>query len=279
MMPRHELEALAAQAERLRALHQADRPLVLPNAWDTGSALAVERAGAQAIATTSSGVSSALGYPDGEQVPSGEMFLAVHRIATSVRLPVTADLEAGYGLAADVLVERLLRAGAVGLNLEDTDHSDAQPRLVPLEVQVERIAAVRAAAQQARVPVVLNARIDVFLRGDGELKSRVGEAIERGSAYLAAGADCVYPIGLIDAGSIARLVEQVNGPVNILLRAGTPSLRRLRTMGVRRVSVGGGLWDRAMDGTEELARRLMAGDGTAFTDPPSGGGGRRRDKR
>ncbi len=272
----HEQEALAAQAERLRSLHHADQPLVLPNAWDTGSAIAVERAGAQAVATSSSGVSEALGYDDGEQIPASEMFLMVLRMAGAIRVPVTADLEAGYGLPAELLVERLLQAGAVGLNLEDTDRSGPEPRLGSLDLQAERIAAVRAASIRLRVPIVLNARIDVFLRGEGELRARVGAAIERANAYLAAGADCVYPIGLADAGSISRLVQRVDGPVNILLRDGAPSLRRLRNMGVRRVSVGGGLWRQAMDGTEDLARRLLAGDGTAFTDPPEPGGDRAR---
>lgn len=267
MISPHEHGALVAQAERLRALHHGERPLVLPNAWDVASALAVQRAGAEAIATTSSGVSESLGYPDGEQLPPGDMFLRVLRIAAAVRLPVTADLEAGYGLPAGTLVERLLQSGAVGLNLEDTDRSGSKARLRAAEEQVARIASVRAAAGEAGVPIVLNARIDVFLRGRGDLKARVGEAIERANAYLAAGADCTYPIGLADAGSIARFVERVDGPVNILLGPGVPSLRRLRTMGVRRVSVGEGLWRRAVDGTEYLARRLMAGDATAFTDP------------
>jgi len=267
MIPPHEREALVVLAEQLRSLHHGERPLILPNAWDIASAMAVERAGAQAIATTSSGVSGSLGYPDGEAIPPGDMLLAILRIAAAVRLPVTADLEAGYGLPAEELVDRLLHSGAVGLNLEDTDRSDAKPRLRTVQDQAERIAAVRDAAHAARVPIVLNARIDVFLRRPGDLKARVGEAIERGNAYLEAGADCVYPIGLVDAGSIARMVERVGGPVNVLLTAGAPSLRRLRTMGVRRVSVGEGLWRQAMDGTEYLARRLMAGDATAFTDP------------
>lgn len=276
MTQAHEREAMVALAERLRELHHGDQPLVLPNAWDTGSARAVERAGAAAIATTSSGVCEALGYEDGEQIPPTEMFLAVLRIAGAVRIPVTADLEGGYGLPAEVLVERLLQAGAVGLNLEDTDRSDGEATLRSVAEQGERIAAVRAAANAARVPVVINARIDVFLRGEGQLKTRVGEAIERGRAYLAAGADCVYPIGLVDRGSIARMVEQVEGPVNVLLRPGAPSLRRLRSMGVRRVSVGGGLYRQSMDGTEYLARRLMAGDATAFTDPAKARGRRGR---
>lgn len=261
-----EREALVSQAEHLRELHHGDRPLVLPNVWDVGSAVAVERAGAMAIATTSSGVCEALGNADGQQIAPAEMFLMILRIAGAVRAPVTADLEGGYGLEPELVVERLLHAGAVGLNLEDTDWSGSEGQLMPAEAQAARIAAIRSAARASRVPIVINARIDVFLRGAGELKQEVGEAIARAEAYLAAGADCVYPIGLNDAGSIRRFVERVNAPVNILLQPGTPSLRRLRNMGVRRVSVGGGLWSQAMTGTEYLARRLLAGDATAFTD-------------
>lgn len=262
-----ERQALVSLAERLRELHHADRPLVLPNAWDVGSAVAVEKAGAKAIATTSSGLVEALGYADGERIPPAEMFLMVLRIAGAVHVPVSADVEGGYGLSAELLVERLLQAGAVGLNLEDTDWSTPGPELKAADAQAERIAAVRRAATDRRVPIVINARIDVFLRGQGDLKSKVTDAISRAQAYLAAGADCVYPIGLDDAGSISRFVQRVDGPVNILLHPGAPSLRRLRNMGVRRVSVGGGMWRQAMAGTEYLARRLLAGDGTAFTEP------------
>jgi 2-methylisocitrate lyase-like PEP mutase family enzyme len=267
VIPPHEHEALVLLAEELRALHHGDRPLVLTNAWDVGSAQAVERAGARAIATTSSGVAAALGHEDGQKIPPAEMFLMILRIAGAVRLPVTADLEAGYELPADALVERLLQAGAVGLNLEDTDWSGDEPRVRDAAQQAERISAIREAAHARRVPVVLNARIDVFLRGVGTPKEQMRDAIERAGAYLTAGADCVYPIGLSAAGSIERFVRKVDGPVNILLAPGCPSLRRLRNMGVRRVSVGGGLWRQAMSGTEDLARRLMAGDATAFTDP------------
>ena len=267
MIPVHAREALVSLAERLRELHHADRPLVVPNAWDVGSAVAVERAGAQAVATTSCGVCEALGYADGEQIPPAEMFLMILRIAGAVRVPVTVDLEGGYGLEPELLVERLLHAGAVGLNLEDTDRTGPEPTPVPLEVQAERIAGVRRAASEQRVPIVINARIDVPMDEPGQLKQQVGEAIARATAYIAAGADCVYPIWLHDAGSIRRFVQRVDAPVNILLRPGTPSLRRLRSMGVRRVSVGGGTWRQAMAGTEDLARRLLAGDATSFTDP------------
>ena len=254
---------LAQVAERLRAMHAGPEPLILPNAWDVASALAVERAGAPAVATTSSGVAATLGYEDGEAMGAEDMLAAVGRIASAVRVPVTADLEAGYGLPAEALVDGLLGAGAVGLNLEDTIR-DGTPRLGPMELQAERIAAVRAAATAAGVPVVINARIDTFLRGGGGAEQRLSDAIARGRAYLAAGADCVYPITLDDAHAIERFVAEVGGVVNILLRPGSPSLAALAELGVRRVSVGGGLWRHAMHRAEELARDLLAGQDAAF---------------
>ena len=264
-MPPIHRDALVELANQLRSLHHQRRPLVLPNAWDAGSAQAVERAGAKAVATTSSGVAASFGMRDGE-VPVDEMFLMVLRIAGAVRVPVTADLEAGHGLTPEALVEEMLRAGAVGLNLEDTDWTAPVPVLVDLEVQAERIAAVRSAARAAGVPVVINARVDLFLRREGEPRDLLDEATARARAYVAAGADCVYPIGLADPGAIGRFVRRVDGPVNILLRPGAPPLAHLRRMGVRRISVGGGLWRHAQLMTESLARRLLSGDGGPFAE-------------
>lgn len=266
-MPSVERNALVELAHRLRAMHDQPRPLILPNAWDVGSACAIERAGARAIATSSSGVAASFGFPDGEILPAAEMFLMILRIAGAVRVPVSADLEAGYGLAAGPLVEELIRAGAAGLNLEDTDHAAAEPELLDADAQAERIASVRRAASVAGVPIVINARVDVFLRGEGEPAALVDEAIARAIAYRRAGADCVYPIGLADARAIGRLVRAVDAPVNILLRPGTPTIAQLRRLGVRRISVGGGLWTHAQARTEALARRLLSGDGGPFGDP------------
>lgn len=254
----------AEQAERLRALHAGPEPLVLPNAWDVASAAAVERAGAAAVATTSSGVAATLGYEDGEAISVDEMLDMVRRLAAAVRIPVTADLEAGYGLRPDDLVERLLATGTVGLNLEDTDRTRGGTGLVPVEHQARRLAGIREAAATAGVPIVINARIDSFLRGSGDAEKRLRDAIARGRAYLAAGADCVYPITLDDAAAIGRFVSEVTGPVNILLRPGSPSLAQLRELGVRRISVGGGLWRHAMRSTEEVARALLSGDDAPF---------------
>jgi 2-methylisocitrate lyase-like PEP mutase family enzyme len=254
------------RARMLRELHHRERPLILPNAWDVASALAVERAGATAVATTSSGVAESHGYPDGQAMPVGEMLAAISRMAAAVAVPLTADLEAGYGLEPETLVDRLIASGAVGLNLEDTDRAGDPTRMVGAERQAAYIAGVRAAADDAEVPLVINARIDSFLRGDGTPAERLDDAIARGRAYLEAGADCVYPIWLTDAIAIERIVRELDAPLNVLLRPGAPSVERLAALGVRRISVGGGLARHALARIEELARRLVAGDGDAFAE-------------
>jgi len=261
-----QLAALAERAERLRALHHAPEPLILANAWDVASATAIERAGSAAIATTSSGVAASLGFPDGEAMPASEMLSAVGRIVAAVSVPVTADMEAGYGLQARTLVDGLLGAGATGLNLEDTDRAAKPPSLVDVDRQAERLAAIRRAATDAGVPLVINARIDVFLRSDAPPGDQLADAIRRARAYAEAGADCVFPIWLTDPDAIGRMVREADAPVNILLRPGTPRIDALVRLGVRRISVGGGLARHALDVTEALARRLLAGDGTPFAE-------------
>ncbi len=257
---------LSALADRLRRLHHEGQPLILPNAWDVASAHAVERAGATAVATSSSAVAESLGFEDGENAPPDEMFAAIGRIARGVSLPVTADVEGGYGLDARQLVERLVSVGAVGMNLEDTDRGGSVAGLVPVGFQSERIAAIRAAAEAAGVPLVINARIDVYLRDAESIEEQTEAAVERGRAYLAAGADCVYPIWLTDAAEIARIVRELDAPVNILLRPGAPGLAELVRLGVRRMSVGGGLARHALARAEELGRRLLRGDDAAFRE-------------
>jgi 2-methylisocitrate lyase-like PEP mutase family enzyme len=230
----------ARSAERLRGLHHGDGPLTLPNAWDAASARVVEAAGLPAVATSSSAVAAALGYEDGEAAPVAEMLAAAARVARAVRVPVTVDLEAGYGMEPGELVERLLATGAVGCNLEDTDF--ASGGLVPADAQAERLAAVRAAATAAGVPLVINARVDVFLAGRSRPEAElVDAAVERGSRYLEAGADCVYPIFAKDDATIGRLVTEIPGPINVLYRPGAPTPARLAALGVARVSYGGGL--------------------------------------
>lgn len=240
--------SLASAADLLRSLHQPGAPLVLPNVWDAVTAREVERAGFAAIATSSSAVADSLGYADGDSAPPAEILAAVRRISGSVGLPVTADLEAGYGLPAGELVAGLLESGAVGLNLEDTDHSTGGLRDVGW--QAERIAAVRAAADRAGVGIVINARIDVFLgqlAGQPLSEEQVEAGVRRAESYLDAGADCVYPIGLADEAAISTFVAAAKGAVNVLRRPGAPELSRLAELGVARVSLGGGLMHVVLD--------------------------------
>jgi 2-methylisocitrate lyase-like PEP mutase family enzyme len=243
--------ALAAQADELRGLHVPGSPLLLVNAWDPPSARRLMQDGYPAIATTSAGVAEALGYEDGNVTPPGEMLAAVGRIAAVVDVPVTADLEAGYGLEPRDLVDGLLGAGAVGLNFEDSDHVGGG--MVDAESQVERLTAIKEAGRASGVDVVLNARVDVFLH-DGE----VDEAIRRGRLYAEAGADCVYPIGVRGRDAIGRLVGEVGAPLNILAVPGGLSLSELGELGVARVSFGSGLMHIAMDAAAERARAYRA---------------------
>jgi 2-methylisocitrate lyase-like PEP mutase family enzyme len=250
---------LAGRAERLRELHRTGRPLVLPNAWDAASARAFEAAGFPAVATSSSAVAATLGYADHEAAPPDEMLAAVARIAAAVSVPVTADVEAGYGLTPAELVGRLLDAGAAGCNLEDTDHR--RGGLTDAGAQAERLAAVVDAATAAGVGVVVNARVDTFRHGDdgdgdGPDGGPVTQAVARGRRYLAAGADCVYPIMARREEDIAALVGGIGGPVNVLYRPGAPSLARLAELGVARVTFGGGLHMAARAAVERIAARL-----------------------
>jgi 2-methylisocitrate lyase-like PEP mutase family enzyme len=244
--------ALAAQAEQLHGLHVPGSPLLLVNAWDPPSARRLAHDGYPAIATTSAGVAEAIGYEDGNVTPPDEMLAAVARIAAAVDVPVTADLEAGYGLEPAALVRGLLDAGAVGLNFEDSDH--AAGGLTDAERQAERLAAIKQAGRDAGVDVVLNARVDVFLRG-GELD----EAVRRGRLYAQAGADCVYPIGVRGRDAIRSLVEEVGAPINVLVMPGGLALEELAELGVARASFGSGLMHTAMDAAAQQAADYGAG--------------------
>jgi 2-methylisocitrate lyase-like PEP mutase family enzyme len=231
---------LAGKADRLRELHGGPTVLVLPNAWDAASARAVEAAGFPAVATTSAGVVESLGHRDGEEAPVDEVLAAVARICRAVSVPVTADLEGGYGLDPVALVDGLLEAGAVGLNLEDTDHRGPGP-LVDAEEQAERLAAVKEAGRARGVDLVLNARIDVHVREVGPEEGRLAEAVRRGRRYREAGADCLYPIVVSDEDDLRALVDGTRAPVNVLLRPGAPPVSRLAELGVARATFGSGL--------------------------------------
>jgi 2-methylisocitrate lyase-like PEP mutase family enzyme len=234
--------AQVQKAHALRRLHQAPPTLVLPNAWDAASARIFEAAGFPAIATTSAGIAASRGYPDGAFIPAGEMIEIVGRIAAAVDVPLTADIEHGYGgSVAEVVhtIESLAAAGAVGLNLEDLVPGPA-PRLEALGLQVEKIRAIRDLASAVGVPLVLNARTDVFLAAIGDPAGRFDEAVTRARAFREAGADCVFVPGVRDAATIERLVHTVGGPLNILAGPGVPPIGVLQQLGVARVSVGSG---------------------------------------
>ena len=249
---------LVDRARTLRDLHHSSGPLLLPNVWDAASARAVADAGFPVVATSSFAVAASLGFPDADSMPVDAAFDAVARIAAAVDLPVTADLEAGYGLSPTELVARLLAAGAVGCNLEDTEHHGAGI-LVPIEQQVKRLQAVRVASEAAGVPIVINARIDVFLRRADPPETQLGEALRRAKAYLAAGADCLYPIGLTDAAAIGQFVREIGAPVNIWLRPDGPSRETLAGLGVARISLAGGLFRQAMAEVQRVLAALQAG--------------------
>jgi len=228
-------------------LHVPGRPLLLPNAWDAASARAVAAAGFPAVATTSSGVAASLGYEDHQGAPAEQMLAAAARIARVVDVPVTVDAEAGYGLEPAELVAELERVGAAGCNLEETDHAAGALR-DPGE-QAAWFRRVREAASAAGYGLVINARIDVFLSPDptvpqGEL---VPDALARGRAYLEAGADCVYPIGLWEGDALRTFVENAGGPVNALALPKAPPVGELAAIGVARVSWGGLLHRQLLD--------------------------------
>jgi 2-methylisocitrate lyase-like PEP mutase family enzyme len=223
-------------AEQLLALHRGPL-LILPNAWDALSAAVMAAVGFNAIATTSAGVAWSLGYADGEKLPWHEMLAAVERMAGAVSVPVTADIEGGFSSTTSDLIyriEEIIGVGASGVNLEDGVGPAHQPR--PLEEACERIAAARQAATKLGVPLVINARTDLYLSSGNNDPSLFDAALARCRAYLAAGADCVYPIGLTDITQITRFVAELKHPVNIIGRRNTPDLPALQAAGVARVS-------------------------------------------
>jgi 2-methylisocitrate lyase-like PEP mutase family enzyme len=255
-------ESQHAKAATLRSLHN-DGIFVLPNAWDAGSAAMIAAAGAQVIATTSAGVSWSLGRPDGQNLSRQEAAGAVARIADAVDLPVTADVEGGYGGdpgAVAATVAAVIGAGAVGINLEDSGAPGGG--LFEASAQAARIRAARAAAADAGLPeLVINARTDVFLFGIGEPGGRLNDVLARAAAYAAADADSLFVPGLLDLGTLATLTSKASLPVNVMVGPGAPDVAALRAAGVRRVSLGQAISQAAYT----LARKAAAEALTAGT--------------
>ena len=250
-----------SKAEQFHALHVAGTPLVLFNAWDAGSAKAVAAGGAAAIATGSWAVAAAHGYADGEQLPLALALANLERIVAAVPLPVTLDLESGYGKTPEAVAataQQALRAGAVGCNLEDSYPEDGSLR--PVAEQVERIAAVRRAADALAVPFFINARTDIFLRHDpsAHTEAMVDEALARAKAYASVGASGFFVPGLAAPDLIARLVAGSPLPVNIMVTDSTPTLAQMAELGVARVSHGGRPYRHMMMALEQAAREALA---------------------
>jgi 2-methylisocitrate lyase-like PEP mutase family enzyme len=242
---------IAADAEKLRSLHVAGDPLILANVWDPTSALLVESTGARAIATASNALAPVNGYEDHGHLPVEVAFGALRRIADAVKLPVTADLEDGYGLPADEFVERLIETGTCGANLEDTDHRTGA--LVDAGRQAAQIAAIKSAARARGFDLVINARVDVHHH-----KGTVEDGLQRARLYFDAGADCVYPIFLFDAAAIARYAAL--GPTNVLYAPGALPLRELAALGVARISVASFLLRLLLKRLEAAAGALLRYD-------------------
>jgi len=251
-------QSLDERARRLRSLHDGGA-LVLPNAWDAASAALVGAAGARALATTSGGIAWSLGRPDGQRLTRQEMADAVRRITAVVDIPVTADMEGGYGPEPEdvaATVEATLDAGAVGFNLED---SQPNGQLFDVAAQSERIRAARRAATTCGVPhFVINARTDVFLAQVGEPGGRLDEVRNRARAYAEAGADCLFVPGLLDLAGLQALTKEVPGAVNAMAVPGGPSIAELAAAGVRRISVGTTLAQVAYGAAQRAAAEILA---------------------
>jgi 2-methylisocitrate lyase-like PEP mutase family enzyme len=260
-----DLQRLNGKARLLRSLHDGES-LVLPNAWDAASAALIASAGARAVATTSGGVAWSLGHPDGQQLTRQDMADAVRRVVAAVDIPVTADVEGGYGPApedVEATVKAVLDAGAVGINLEDSQAPGGP--LFDVEVQSRRIRAAREAATVYGVSdFVINARTDVFLFEVGDPVGRLDDVRRRARAYAEAGADCLFVPGLLDLTALETLSKDVPVPVNAMAVPGGPGIAELAAAGVRRISVGTTLAQVAYGAVRRAAAEILTSG--AFED-------------
>ncbi len=227
------------KAEAFQDLHRSKHIFVLPNAWDVPSARLFEDAGFPAVATSSAGLMVSLGFPDGQEIPREELISAIHRIARVLSVPLSADIVAGFGSTPKQVqstVKSVIRGGAVGVNIEDFEHSTK--KMLSVASQVEKLRTVKSLTETLGIPFVLNGRTDAFRFAQGDDEAKLKEAIKRAAAYRDAGADCVYPMGLVDAGMIKTFVEALDCPVNVMVRKSLSTVQELDRMGVRRLSFG-----------------------------------------
>src|SRR2546421_9914589 len=258
LLSKFDVKVQKGKAEEFRELHHGKRILILPNGWDVPSARLFEDAGFPAIATSSAGMLVSLGYPDGEVIGRDEFVSAVGRIARVLSVPLSADIVAGFGKTAkDVLVtvKAILKTGAVGINIEDFVH--ATKKLYPVERQIENVKAIRKLGETTGIPLVINARTDALRYAEGDEGARLREAVRRATAYRDAGADCVYPMGLVDAVSIANFVKALDFPINVMVRKGLPSISELQRLGVTRVSFGPSSSYAAMGQLKRAAKEVL----------------------
>jgi 2-methylisocitrate lyase-like PEP mutase family enzyme len=247
----------SANAERFRLLHQGPQLLILANAWDAASARMIEADGARAVATTSAGLAWCCGFPDGNALAPDNLLHAVENIIRVIRVPLTVDVEGGYGSTPEAVAERVasvIRAGAAGINIEDGAE--------PPQVLADRIRAVRAVASKLGVDLFINARTDVLLRGLASGSHAIDEVVKRADGYRAAGADGVFVPAVVDRSAIAELVSQIPIPLNVMAVPGLPGARELADLGVRRLSAGAAIAQSAFGHARTLARSLLT-DGSS----------------
>ncbi|KYP79263.1 isocitrate lyase/PEP mutase family protein [Ferroacidibacillus organovorans] len=249
----------ASKAQLFRDLHYLSKPLVLPNAWDAITARIFEGVGFPAIGTTSTGMAMALGYPDGGYLPFEMLATALENIVKSVQVPVSADIESGYGVTPEETadyVNRLLDTGIVGINIEDSvgkgDHG-----LFPEEFQVQRLAAIREKCETRHIPLFINARIDTFKYGGKTINELLEDTLRRATLYRQSGADCIFVFGVKDRGIMQKLVRGIHGPVNFMAGSGMPPVNQFKAIGVSRISIGPAALKVAMGAVKQVATELF----------------------
>jgi 2-methylisocitrate lyase-like PEP mutase family enzyme len=231
---------------------------VLVNVWDVASAKIIEELGFPAAATASAAISASLGFEDNEEIGRDLMLASVARIAGAVDIPVTVDLEAGYGPTVEDAIATArgaIEAGAVGLNFEDSAHKDTS-ELYDAALQAERIKAIRRTGEELGVPLVINARTDVFFRTELPEEEKLRESVRRAKVYLDAGADCIYVLGPTDENTIERLAKAIPAPLNMLALPDAPSIARMTELGVKRISFGPRPMRHAMTALREAAEHV-----------------------
>ncbi|MBZ0281955.1 MAG: isocitrate lyase/phosphoenolpyruvate mutase family protein [Anaerolineae bacterium] len=245
-----------ALAKQFHALHHQTETLILPNAWDAGSAVIFEKTGFEAIGTTSAGIAYTLGYPDGEHIGLSELIHTERTILRRINLPLTVDVEAGYGTnpaAVAESVRAVIEVGAVGINLEDGLSGKA---LIPLEEQCNRIRALAALKAEMGVPFFINARTDVYWLSIGEAKDQLSMTLERCAAYVEAGADGAFVPGRLGVSIIRELVNMLDVPLNVIATPSNPTIAELQALGVARLSLGSGPVRAALGITQKIAAEL-----------------------